>query len=168
MYFEVADVINIISMFLNIAILIMVAIFYQNIQVNSRTLKDYYINEFNLRLKELVIFIIDVEEGAIYPKITRNKFFNHISTFNNLSSALIEQYDININGMIVHILAMQGQVEDDPNFSINFDQNLLTSLNIEVVEFIRNKRTDQLEKDLYHTINLINNKKNNVFTSLVQ
>lgn len=168
MYFEVADIINIVSIFLNIIILILVAIFFQNIQVNSRTLKDYYIKEYDFRIKELFTSLIELENGAIFPKKFRSNFFNHVSAFGNVREALLDQYDIDINNVIINILSVQQSFEDDPNFSNNFENDSETFLNQETIDFIRNKRTDQLEKNLYQIVNKINNKKTNIFKSLIQ
>ena len=168
MFLEVADIINIVSIILNIIILILVAIFIQNIQVNSRTLKDYYIKEYDFQIKELFFSLIKLENGTVQPKTLRSNFFNHISAIDNIRKALSEQYNIDINNVIINILVVQQSVEDDPNFSSNFENDNETILNHDTIDFIRNKRTGQLEKNLYQVVNKINNKKTNVFKALIR
>lgn len=166
MYFEIADIINIAGLFLNLGCLFLVAIFFQNIQVNSRTLKDYYIQEYDTASKDLLSFISVVEKGNILPEDVKFDFIGHVATLNNISVILANNYKIDFNVNNSKIIFLQRLVEDDPNFQANFSTNRLTSLDIATLSELNDFRTNTYKTVQYLTINDINNYKINIFKAI--
>lgn len=167
MYLEVGDIINIIGILINLICVILIAVFFQNIQVNSRTLKDYYIKEFDDKIKEVSIFLLDIEANTLNPKDVVAKFINHIASLNNLSLILSKQYKINIDHFLQGLVVLQRIIEDDVNFANNFAINSETSLLPETQNDIKSYRIEELESEIYTIVNSINNHKTNIFKALL-
>jgi len=167
MIFELADLINIIGLAINIVCLFLVAVFFQNYQVNSRTLKDYYIDEFDLVSKDFLSFIEKLEKSNIKPQESQYDFQGHIATFNNLNIILQNQYKIDFSNVITDILYIQTTVEDDTNFLTNYLSNTTTSLESSTILSLNDFRNDNYKKVQYQIINKINNHKVNIFKAIL-
>jgi|GEM_PF-2596446 len=165
-FFEISDVVNIISIIINLISVFFVAVLFQNIQVNSRTLKDYYIKEIDEILKKILQFLKSLEENDEHPQGIHNEFINYISLLNNISKILSNQYNIDLNPLISAFAVIQQNVEDDNNFTTNYSSNMPVNLEQNTITAIKNYRFDRLEKDIYDTILKINNYKINVFKAL--
>lgn len=157
--FEIADIINIIGLIFNLASVFFIAIVFQNVQINSRTLKDYYIKEIDDTLKKILLFIKHLESSRLKPQDIRRDFINHVSLINNIDIMTSHQYGINLNAIITGFLSMQQKVEDDNNFLVAFSSNTDIVLEDVTIQELQNYRYNQLEKAIYETISNINNHK---------
>ena len=157
--FEIADIINIIGLIFNLASVFFIAIVFQNIQINSRTLKDYYIKEIDDTLKKILSFIRSLESSTLKPQDIKRDFINHVSLINNIAIMTSQQYGINLNPIITGFLSIQQKVEDDNNFLTAYSTNTDIVLEDSTIQELQNYRYDQLEKGIYETISNINNHK---------
>lgn len=157
--FEIADIINIVGLIFNLFSVFFIATVFQNIQINSRTLKDYYIKEIDDTLKKILIFIKNLESSTLKPQEIRRDFINHVSLINNIGNMTYQQYGINLNPIINDFLSVQQKVEDDDNFLNAFSSNNSIVLEDATIQDLQNYRYNQLEKGIYETISNINNHK---------
>ncbi|WP_343662979.1 hypothetical protein [Chryseobacterium mucoviscidosis] len=165
--FEIADIINIVSIFFNLLSVFLVAVIIQNIQINSRTLKDYYIKEIDDILKKILLFIKNLEESSIEPQKVQKEFTNYTSLLNNVSEATRSQYNYSLtNSIIIDFLAIQQTVNDDLNFVNAWSNNTPTTLDQQTIDDLKNYRYDKLEKGVYETIMYINNYKLSIIKAI--
>lgn len=164
--FEVADIINIISIIFNLLSVFFIAIVFQNIQINSRTLKDYYIRETDETLKKILIFVKNLESSKLKPRNTQKDFMNHVSLINNIGNMTIKQYNISLYPIITDFLVLQQKVENDNNFKAAFNLNTEIDLEDLTIQELQNYRYNQLEKGIYDTVSKINNHKLNILKLL--
>ncbi|KQB37103.1 hypothetical protein [Flavobacterium aquidurense] len=154
-FFELSDIISIIEICVNIALAFFLANFIQKNQVNSRTLKDYYIREMTNVHSELLKFLDDLDSNQINPQDVENCFFRLVANTNNLILCIEERYKLDSHTITQNILDLQSQIENDINFQTHYRANQGTNLTNNTINDIRTFRVNKLKTfhDLNNSIN---------------
>lgn len=126
--FELSDIISIIEIVVNIFLAVMIGHYIQKNQINSRTLKDYYIQEIVKLQDEIINYLNVIEVTQIEPQIATSWFRSKSAKISNLASELNERYNIDCGLLVQDFIDLQNDVENDTNFIRNFIGNLQTRL----------------------------------------
>lgn len=85
---ETSDIINVISIFVNIGIAVFVAYFIQNRITNNRYLKEYLIGLINSTSSDYEIFLKNIRNGNLNRKEINQEFKYFSMKFNTLDTTL--------------------------------------------------------------------------------
>lgn len=128
MVFEISDIISLIEIGVNILLALLIGYFIQRNQINSRTLKDYYIQEIAKLHDEIIQYLNTLDSSSIEPQIVTSWFRTRGAKANNLGEAIEKRYKVSCATLIQDLITLQGEVENDPNFSANYLTNTPTRL----------------------------------------
>lgn len=160
--FNTSEIISIVEIIVNIFLAYLLANFIQRNQVNSRTLRDYYISQVNACFYDLKDVLNDLDQDLIKPRDISLKLINLALSTGNLAQAIDTRYKINSQQLVLDILDLQTTVEADVSFAQNYRQNLDTDLEYNTRVTIRTFRGNKLR--LFHDlINKINDFKKGYF-----
>jgi len=150
MFFKVPEIIAIIDIVINTVLVIGLAIFIQKSQINSRTLKDYFIKELEKMHSELALFLDELEEGGIKPKEIQSSFFTKIAMTNNITKIIDVKYKIRSNELVINLQYLQTLVETDTHYNANFSRNKITVLTSNSIGDIRQFRASKIK--IFHEL----------------
>ncbi|WP_192820425.1 hypothetical protein [Rufibacter sp. LB8] len=145
--FKVPEIIAIADIFVNTLLVIALGFFIQKNQVNSRSLKDYFIKEVDKVHNDIITFL-ELLEGTIKPKDTQNYFTLHTTKLNTITKIIDERYKIDSNILVRELLTLQLLIESDPRFIRNYSRNRNTNLSQNSVSEISYFRSTKLK--LFH------------------
>lgn len=155
MVFEVSEFISICEILVNAILILWIAYFIQKSQVNSRTLKDYYISEVNNIKVEVSNYLDNVESSTVYPKEIQNWFFLKLAALRHINEILNSKYEIKSDIIISDLIDLQNIMEDDFEFLINYRRNNAFRFEELTLQMIRDFRAQKLQV-FHQTIVLIN------------
>lgn len=144
MIFKVAEIISIIEIFVNVGLAIWLASFIQKQQLNSRTLKDYYIKEIDKSHEEISKYL-DGLEDPINPQEVSKWFISCVARINNISKAIDARYNLDCNILVRNLISLQSIVESDVDFITSNRLNLSTSLTSHTIDEIRDFRANKVQ-----------------------
>lgn len=143
MIFSVSEVISICEIFVNVCLAIWLASFIQKQQLNSRTLKDYYIKEIDKAHEEISTHL-DGLENSIFPQNESKWFVSVVARINNISTTIDIRYNLDCNILVRTIIELQDLVEADLQFAANNRSNCATSLTDQTIDDIREFRSKKI------------------------
>lgn len=161
MIFKVSEFIAILDIVINAVLIIGLATLIQKNQVNSRSLKDYFMREMEKLQLNLTDFLENLEDGNILPKDVQKWFFSSIAATNNISKLIESKYKIKQPVLIQNLLEIQRIIESDAIYTANFHSNTSTVLDPLTIDNIRDFRSRKMRH--YHEMILNINDFNKTF-----
>jgi hypothetical protein len=161
MIFKVSEFIAILDIVINAVLIIGLATLIQKNQVNSRSLKDYFMREMEKLQLNLTDFLEKLEDGNILPKDVQKWFFSSIAVTNNISKLIESKYKIKQPVLIQNLLEIQRIIESDAIYTANFHSNTSTVLDPLTIDSIRDFRSRKMKH--YHEMILNINDFNKTF-----
>lgn len=161
MIFKLSEAISIFDIVINILLVLFITNFIQKNQVNSRTLKDYYIKEIEKVHNEVILYL-DKLEGRIQPQDVTKWFISKVAMINNISSIIDSNYIIDSNELVRDLINLQSIVENDNSFTNNFRRNRTTRLTNNTVDEIRIFRAQKV-RNFHNVVTKINGYNKSIF-----
>jgi hypothetical protein len=162
MVIKFSEAIAIADIIINATLIIGLACYIQKTQINSRTLKDYFIKEIDKLHKELNDYLDKLENGSLIPLDIQNSFFRMINKTNNISILIDRKYKgLNSSSLVRNLILLQQTIENDNVYQSHFNYNIIImSLSSTTIDEIRDFRV--YNTGIYHEI-IININNNNRF-----
>ncbi|QMU28837.1 hypothetical protein [Adhaeribacter radiodurans] len=161
MMFKVSELIAIIDIVVNAILIIGLGIIIQKNQINSRSLKDYFMNEV-VKLHSDIIVFLDELEKPIMPKDVEKKFVVNISKLNTITKIIDNRYSMDSNEIVRDFIKLQTQIENDNHYISNYLGNNLTSLTYNTASDVSQFRSTKLK--LFHEVVVkVNDHSNLIF-----
>lgn len=124
MTITVAEAIAISDIVINAVLIIGLANYIQKYQVNSRTLKDYFIKEIDKIHLELILFSEKMEDGNVVAQDVQNNFFRLVRKTTALTYLIDNKYKgSNAQQLVQNIVQLQYVVENDSTYIANYRTN---------------------------------------------
>lgn len=149
MIFKVPEIISIIEIFVNVGLAIWLASFIQKQQLNSRTLKDYYIKEIDKSHEEISAFL-DGLENEILPQDVSKYFISSVARINNIAKSIDARYNLDCDILVRNLISLQAIVENDNQFIIHNRFNIKTFLSANTIDEVRDFRSQKVQ--LFHDV----------------
>lgn len=150
MYIKVSEAIALLDIAVNIILVLGLAALIQKNQVNSRTLKDYFIKEVDKLNQGVAALLDELEKGGTRPKEIQGKFFNRMANTLSVTEIIDKRYRIDSEVLARNLRDLQDIIESDVNFSNNFRTNNRVRLSTNTLDDIGAFRSGKVK--VFHEV----------------